>query len=275
MSVQSEAVAARATACELIWVEGPDAAGFLQGLLTNDVAGLASGASCRALLLDNKGHIQADMRVARTATTEFTLVLAPGQGARATALLDEFHFSEDVDIIGPEPFACLTLTGVQHDAITGADLVLSGLVPGTVTSLGAAPIDLNHFDALRVAAGVPLFDVDFTSANLVQEAGLEQATVSFDKGCYLGQETVARVHYRGQVNRRLRGLHLPAPVAPGTAVYAGVRQVGVVTSAAQSEEFGAIGLAILRREVTAGTEVRVDGMDDPAVAIELPFTERS
>jgi tRNA-modifying protein YgfZ len=281
-----DAVAACATACEVIWVEGPDAAGFLQGLLTNDVVGLRSGASCRALLLDNKGHIQADMRVARTAAAEFTLVVASGQGDRVTALLDEFHFSEDVDIIGPEPFACLTVTGVQTDAIVGADLVLSGLVPGTVdavcvdadaivASLGAAPIDANRLDALRIAAGVPLFDVDFTSANLVQEAGLEHETVSFDKGCYLGQETVARVHYRGQVNRRLRGLRLPAPVTPGTAVSAGDRQVGVVTSAAQSEKFGAIGLAILRREVAAGAEVRVDGMDEPAVAVELPFTERS
>ena len=272
--------------CALAWVDGPDAEGFLQGLLTNDVAALDLGASCRALLLDNKGHIQADMRVLRTAPHEFSLVTGSGDGERLVALLDEFHFSEDVDVIGPEPFACVTLTGVVNAPLAGADLVLPGLVPGTtdaigvdaqaiVAAAGATALDPAALDARRIAAGVPLFGVDFTTANLVHEAGLETTTVSFDKGCYLGQETVARVHYRGQVNRRLRGIALGAPAPVGAVIRAGDRQVGVLTSAAVDSEHGPIGLAILRREVDTGGPIQVESVNNSSTAIELPFTEPS
>ena len=97
--------------CELVWVDGPDAASFLQGLLTNDVAALEAGGSCSALILDNKGHIRSAMRVARTGPEAFTLVAAAGDGEPIVALLDEYHFSEDVDIIGPEAFAAVTVAG--------------------------------------------------------------------------------------------------------------------------------------------------------------------
>ncbi len=276
--------AATAGTCELAWVEGPDAEGFLQGLLTNDVAALAVGASCRALLLDNKGHISADMRVVRTGAQDFTLVTGSGHAERLVTLLDEYHFSEDVDVIGPEPFACVTLSGWDEGTVAGADLVLPGLVPGTVDAIGvdatpiiaasgAAAMEPNALQARRIAAGIPLFGVDFTSANLVQEAGLELATVSFDKGCYLGQETVARVHYRGQVNRRLRGVRLAEPGRVGAAISAGDRKVGVLTSVAESTTYGSIGLAILRREVGVDDPLRIEGLDTPASAAELPLQE--
>ena len=278
-------VTALAGTCELVWLEGPDADRFLQGLVTNDVIGLAVGGSCRALLLDNKGHINADMRVIRTGPQDFTLVTGSGHAERLVTLLDEYHFSEDVDIVGPEPFACVTLSDVNQSPIAGADLVLPGLVPGTIDAIGvdagpiiaaagAAPLDAAVLEARRIAAGVPIFGVDFTSANLVQEAGLE-TTVSFDKGCYLGQETVARVHYRGQVNLRLRGVLLGAPVPAGTTVHAGDRQVGVLTSVAESPEHGPIGLAIMRREVGVGDPIRVEGRTELASVVDLPFTERS
>lgn len=280
------AVMALAGTCELVWVEGPDADGFLQGLLTNDVTGLAAGESCRALLLDSTGHISADMRVVRTGALEFTLVTGSGHGEHLVTLLNEFHFSEDVDIIGPEPFACVTLSGVGERSIVGADVVVPGTVPGTVDAIGvdagaiiaaagAGPLRADALEARRIAAGVPIFGVDFTSANLVQEAGLEAAVVSFDKGCYLGQETVARVHYRGQVNRRLRGVLLGAPGPVGAAIHAGDRQVGVLTSVADNPTFGPIGLAILRREVGPGDPLRIEGHSEPARAAEIPFTERS
>lgn len=279
-------VGAVAGTCELAWVDGPDAEGFLQGLLTNDVAVLVPGGSCRALLLDNTGHIHADMRVLRTAAQEFTLVTGVGHGDRLVELLDEFHFSEDVDIIGPEQFACVTLTGPVEATVLGADLVLPGLVPDTtdaigvdadaiITAVGAVALNKTALEARRIAAGVPLFGVDFTTANLVQEAGLEGAAVAFDKGCYLGQETVARVHYRGQVNRRLRGILLGGPAPVGATVRVGDRQVGVLTSVAESPAHGTIGLAILRKEVAAGDPIQVDGVSTSSVAVELPFTEPS
>ncbi len=279
-------VGAVAGTCDVAWVDGPDAEAFLQGLLTNDVAALVPGRSCRALLLDNTGHIHADMRVLRTAPQEFSLVTGSGHGERLVELLDEFHFSEDVDVIGPEPFACVTLTGLVDAPVPGADLVLSGLVPDTtdaigvdagaiIAAVGAVALDATALEARRIAAGVPLFGVDFTTANLVQEAGLEGAAVSFDKGCYLGQETVARVHYRGQVNRRLRGIVLGAPAPAGASIRVGDRQVGVLTSVAESPAHGTIGLAILRREVDLGDPVQVDGLNVSSTSIELPFTEPS
>ena len=280
--MSAAAASALAGTCELVWVEGPDAEGFLQGLLTNDVAALAVGASCRALLLDDKGHISADMRVARTGPQDFTLVTGSGHSERLVTLLDEYHFSEDVDVIGPEPFACVTLSDWDGGPIVSADLVLPGLVPGTVDAIGveaapiiaasgATPMEPSALEARRIAAGIPLFGVDFTSANLVQEAGLELTTVSFDKGCYLGQETVARVHYRGQVNRRLRGVHLGEPGRVGAAISAGDRQVGVLTSVAESSIYGSIGLAILRREVGADTPLHIEGLERPANAVDLPL----
>ena len=279
-------VGAVAGTCELAWVDGPDAEGFLQGLLTNDVAVLVPGGSCRALLLDNTGHIHADMRVLRTAVQEFTLVTGVGHGDRLVKLLDEFHFSEDVDIIGPEQFACVTLTGPVEATVLGADLVLPGLVPDTtdvigvdadaiIAAVGAVALDKTALEARRIAAGVPLFGVDFTTTNLVQEAGLEGAAVAFDKGCYLGQETVARVHYRGQVNRRLRGIVLGGPAPVGATVRVGDRQVGVLTSVAESPAHGTIGLAILRREVDLGASIQIEGLDVSSIVVELPFTEPS
>ncbi len=284
--MSADGIGAVAGTCELVWVEGPDAERFLQGLVTNDVAALAPGESCRALLLDNTGHIHADMRVARTGDGEFSLVTAAGQGERLVALLDEFHFSEDVDLIGPEPFACVTLTGEVAGVAAVADLVLGGLVPGTIDAVGvdagaivaaagATALDPALMEARRIAAGVGLFGMDFTEANLVQEAGLEQIAVSFDKGCYLGQETVARVHYRGQVNRRLRGVMLVAPAQAGAAIHMGGRQVGVLTSTAESPQHGSIGLAMLRREVGPDAALDVDGLSAPVTPVELPFTEPS
>jgi len=283
MSGRAATPVAVAGSCELIWVDGPDAASFLQGLLTNDVATLDPGGSCPALILDNKGHIRGAMRVARTGAEAFTLVTGPGDGETLTALLHEYHFSEDVDVIGPERFAAVTLLGPVPASIAGADLVVAGDVPGTmdaigvdagaiVAELGATAESPDHLEVLRIEAGVPRFGIDFTAANLVQEAGLETTAVSFDKGCYLGQETVARIAYRGRVNRRLRGLVLPGPAAPGSAVRHGGREVGVVTSTAVSRRVGPIAMAMIRNEVEAGAAVEVEGLDGRVNVVELPFT---
>ena len=272
-----------AGSCELIWVEGPDAASFLQGLLTNDVAALSPGESCPALILDNTGHIRGAMRVARTGSQAFTLVSRASEGGRLVALLDEYHFSEDVDVIGPEPFALVTIPGWTARSIAGADLVIAGELPGTtdaigvdadaiVAAVGATAGSAVDLEIQRVEAGIPRFGVDFTTANLVQEAGLEATAVSFDKGCYLGQETVARVAYRGRVNRRLRGLALPAPVPAGGAVRYEGREIGLVTSSVVSPRLGPIALAMIRTDADAGASVDVDGLDGPARVVELPFT---
>jgi tRNA-modifying protein YgfZ len=95
--------------------------------------------------------------------------------------------------------------------------------------------------------------------------------VSFTKGCYVGQETVARLYYRGKPNRHLRGLRFSAPVAPGTALVLGEKEVGRVTSAAVSPVHGPIGLALVRRQAEPGATVATGGGEASAEVVELPF----
>lgn len=266
----------------LVWVEGADAAGFLQGLLSNDVAGLATGASCPALLLDAKGHLQVDPLVYRDGDDAFTLVVEPALADVLAERLERYHFSEALERIGPEPTERVTLAGPAGDLAAAADLVLVGRVPGThelvtadagatVAALGVPEVAAEALEVVRIEAGVPRVGVDTGPTSLVQEAGLERTAVSFAKGCYLGQETVARTAYRGRVNRRLRGLALGAPAPMGTAVSRDGREVGRLASVALSPRLGPIALAMLRREVAPGERVEVAGVDGGARVVELPF----
>ena len=109
-----------------------------------------------------------------------------------------------------------------------------------------------------------------TTATMPQEAGINERAVSFTKGCYIGQETVARLHYRGKPNRHLRGLRLGAPAATGDPVRLGERELGAIGTAVVSPARGPIALAILRREAEPGTTVEV-GESAAAEVVELPF----
>lgn len=275
----------------LVWVEGPDAAGFLQGLLSNEVAGLPTGGATRALLLDAKGRVQADLRVRRDAADAFTLVLDPAAGPLVAELLDRYHFSEDLELIGPEEADTLTLPSASAAVAAGADVVVPSILPGAVeavvddpgaaiAALGLPEAPADALETARVAAGAARVGVDTGPSTLVQEAGLESVAVSFEKGCYLGQETVARARYRGRVNRRLRGLRLAAgPPAPGGRVLLDGREVGRMTSAAEVPGVGPAGLAILRREAEEGATVEVEpGGGGPPVGarvVELPFRPKA
>ncbi len=138
---------------------------------------------------------------------------------------------------------------------------------------GLVPVGHRAFDALRVAVGRPLYGLDFDAGNFPQETGLEAQAVSYDKGCYLGQEVVARIHYRGGVNRHLRGLVFDddRSVDPvGRAVLAGGREAGTVTSATQLAGGGRLGLAILHQRAEPGATVELDD-GGTACVVELPF----
>lgn len=275
------AAAARRRA--LVWVEGADAAHFLHGLLSNDVAALAPGRACRALLLDAKGHLRAELAVHRDDQEAFTLAVEPALGEAVVETLEHYHFSERLELLGPEPAETLVALGAPADIGEVAELVLPGPLPGSlelvVTDPGAALARLGLPEApsealemARIAAGVAVVGVDTGPTSLVQEAGLETTAVSFDKGCYLGQETVARAQYRGKVNRRLRGLALADPPPPaGAPVTLAGREVGSLTSLARTPDLGPIGLAILRREAEPGAAVEVAGT--PATVVALPFPE--
>ncbi|MGZ4326344.1 MAG: CAF17-like 4Fe-4S cluster assembly/insertion protein YgfZ, partial [Solirubrobacteraceae bacterium] len=114
--------------------------------------------------------------------------------------------------------------------------------------------------------------VDLDDTVIPQEAGLNERAVSFTKGCYVGQETVARLHYRGKPNRHLRGLRLSDAASPRDELTFDGRPVGKLTSVALSPRFGAIGLALVRREAPVGSAVAVGDSSVQAEVVELPFS---
>lgn len=265
--------------CDLVWVEGPEAERFLQGTLTNDVAALAPGRSAEALLLDVKGHIRHAMHVHRDGPEAFTLVAAAESGPALAADLEDLHVAEDLEIFADSAQMAVTNAAgaVESDieillrpglrGLVGADPAAVGEALGVPVVQGAA------VEAVRVAAGV----IDPGGAGgrgpLVQEAGLEDVAVSFSKGCYLGQETVARVAHRGHVNRTPRGLRLSGPVATGAAVELEGREVGRVAASVVHPSLGPIAVAILRGEVPDGAEVAVAGAAGaPARVTGLPLS---
>jgi tRNA-modifying protein YgfZ len=124
---------------------------------------------------------------------------------------------------------------------------------------------------VRIESGRPRHGLDLTSSTMPQEAGINERAVSFTKGCYVGQETVARLHYRGKPNRFLRGLRLTAPVEHGAVITLGEREVGTIGSTCVSPAHGPIALALVRREASAGDTVTVGADAIEAEVIELPF----
>jgi folate-binding protein YgfZ len=138
-----------------------------------------------------------------------------------------------------------------------------------LVAAGAVETPQAAAEIVRIESGRPRYGVDVDETVMPEEAGIVDRAVSFKKGCYVGQETVARLHWKGKPNRHLRGLRLSAPVETGAAVTAGDREVGHVGSTAVSPRIGPIALAILRREVSPGDHVRVGDVD--AEVITPPF----
>ena len=133
------------------------------------------------------------------------------------------------------------------------------------------PVSEAVAECLRVERGRPRFGVDLDDTVIPQEAGLNERAVSFTKGCYVGQETVARLFYRGKPNRQLRGLKLSAAAPTGAEISLGDRVVGRLGSVAESPALGSIALALVRREAPPGSEVVVGADQVDAVVVELPF----
>lgn len=232
------------------------------------------GEDLTALLLDNKGHIRDGIIVRRDEPAAFTLVLDGGDGQATATLLHDYHFSEDLEITGPERSdAALVIGG--GSVPPGAELTVAGWIPGTAIALLPQPLAEDDpaeahelAEILRIEAGIPRFGVDTTERTLPHETGLVSRTVSFDKGCYLGQETVARVQYRGGVKRHLRGVRTAVPLEPGALLQADGADVATITSAAVSPRHGAIGLAVVRDD-RVGSALTAGG--EPVVVDELPF----
>jgi tRNA-modifying protein YgfZ len=275
---------------------GADAAQFLQGQVTNDVEALAPGSGCYAALLSHKGKMQADMRILR-GRDWIWLDTEPGALPVVASTVRMYGIGRDV---GAEDVtrarAILSLLGPgAHDALDGAppedeyawvegehglyvstdlgvDVICdAGDAEAVRAALGVEPVSGEAAECLRIEAGRPRFGHDLDAGTIPQEAGLNERAVSFTKGCYVGQETVARLHYKGKPNRRLRGLRLSQPAAPGDVLVLGEREVGRVGSVAESPALGPIALAIVRREAEPGDTVRIGARAAEAEVVELPF----
>ena len=254
----------------IAWVEGPDACDLLHGLLTADIRAVPVGGATRSLVLDAQGHLVARIAVARDDGDAFTLVLDPPPAPDGMAVISAHHVSEDAEVLGPEDTRVLVGTADLAPALVGAgDLQVPGVIPGTIEVLADDPSVMARergiglaadgvLEALRIWTATPAIGVDTSSRTLVQEARLDDA-VSFDKGCYLGQETVARLHYRGHANRRLARIALSGPVPVGTQVTADGREVGTVTSMAEVPGHGWTALATVRREAADHADVDAGG----------------
>ncbi|HEY2535814.1 MAG TPA: glycine cleavage T C-terminal barrel domain-containing protein [Solirubrobacteraceae bacterium] len=187
--------------------------------------------------------------------------------AGAEALPAEEHANVVVEIDGIAVLAARTDAGVDLLCDSAATERLIEALCGR----GARAVSEQAAEIVRVEHGRPRYGIDMDDGTIPQEAGLNARAVSFTKGCYVGQETVARLYYKGKPNRLLRGLRLSEPSTPGAELRLGEKPVGYLSSSVLSPTFGPIGLGLVRREAEIGASVAVgDGADD-ATVVELPF----
>jgi folate-binding protein YgfZ len=164
--------------------------------------------------------------------------------------------------------------GLATDA--GVDLVVERsqreALEERLAANGAAAVSEEAAEILRIESGRPRFGLDIGPESMPAEAGIVDRAVDFEKGCYIGQEPVARLHYRGKPNRTLRGLRLSAPATRGAALRLGEKEVGSVGSSCLSPALGPIALAIVRREASEGETVSVGENGVTAEVVALPFS---
>jgi tRNA-modifying protein YgfZ len=205
-------------------VAGPDAEDYLQRMVSNDVAALTVGDACDALLLTAKARVIAPLRVLRRAGDDFLLLTEPELGERVRAELVRMRFAAKAEIEPEEHESWLVLGGEE---------VLDERPPGD-------EVGHEELERWRIESGVPRWGREIDDRVLPAEAGLDETHISFTKGCYPGQEPIARQRYRGKVNRRLRVLELEGddiPAQDAEIVHEG-RAVGRVTSAVRGLALG-------------------------------------
>jgi len=285
---------------------GADARSFLAGQVTNDTEALVPGAGCYAAFLTPKGKMLGDLRILMVDDDELLLLcervalqglfdlirrfkigfavelhkrtvqqgllslVGPEAravaGARAAGLPEHEHANRRSDIGGAQVLVVATDVGV--DVVCEAEEVDG--VRAALASAGAVPVDGEAAEALRVQRGRPRYGIDLDDTVIPQEAGLNERAVSFTKGCYVGQETVARLFYRGKPNRHLRQLALEGRGATGDEVLLGEKVVGRLGSVAEVPGAGWLGLALVRREVDVGSSVVVGSGGVTAQVLDLP-----
>ncbi len=284
----------------IVRMTGGDRVRFLDGMVSNDVAGLSDGQALPALQLDRKGHVLAELTVVALAR-ELLLDVDAGRGGAVYDLLEKHLVADDVELerredwlhAGFEGPGAAAAAGVPELApgtasldgeliwLAGGDLDPDGVrllgpaaaVEACVARSGLPRLGDEQAEILRVELLQPRFDRDYGERSFPAEAQLEHA-VCYDKGCYLGQEIVARIHARGAVNRLLVQLRADGPVAAGDAILVRGRASGEVTSAVLSPTRGALALGTIKRDhARPGTVVAIGGV--AAVVAGPPLDESS
>lgn len=284
-------------------VHGDEAGEYLQSQLTNDIDLAEPGSGVYAALLNRKARILADMRVLCITAADYLLVLEQEGFQAALEHLDMYRIGRQAEVAEPDPpISVVSLIGpgledrtglvpgpeFQHRQATVAgqqciavsapigdtpafdllieaanvDALLAALASDDVPRVSEEAIEI-----LRIEAGTPRFGHEVGPAVMPAEAGIVERAVNFEKGCYIGQEPVARLHYRGRPNRLLRKLALSAPAAVGATLKLEDRELGALTSSCISPANGALGLAVVRREAEPGTIVEV-GEDGTTAVIQ-------
>jgi folate-binding protein YgfZ len=261
---------------DVIRAHGPDAVTFLQGQLSQDVEALSLDDSRWSLLLEPTGKVAAWLRVTRMGDDELLLDVDAGFGGQVITRLERFKLRTKCEFDAPERWPCVAVRGTIVDDPSARAVVWPGtegvdlLAPQPHVPSGLTVVD--EYERARIEAGVPAMGRELTEATIPVEAGqwLIDASVSFTKGCYTGQELVARIDSRGgNAPRPVRGLRIAGRVEVGAEVTAvDGRGLGAVTSVAPAGE-DTVALAPLPRSVAPPTEVLVDGQ--PAQVVELPM----
>jgi tRNA-modifying protein YgfZ len=278
---------------DVLRVAGPEAIAYMQGQLSQDIDAVAVGSSARSFVLQPTGKVDAWVRVTRIAADEVVVDVDEGHGDALAIRLRRFLLRTKADIDALD-WRAVAIRGPGADEAVTADLGTDTLVapagwpgvegvdvlgPAVEPPVGAPEVDAPAYESLRIRSGVPRMGAELTGNTIPAEAGqwVVDASISFTKGCFTGQELVARIDSRGgHVPRRLRGLVADAGAQPpvGASVVVEGAEVGRVTSAAAAPGGGrALALAYVRRAVTppAVAEVRHGGEALPVTVVDLPM----
>jgi tRNA-modifying protein YgfZ len=296
-----------------IELTGDDRAAFLHSFTTNDIRGLQPGQGCEAFTLDVRGHIVGQLLIFCTPHS-LVLDTVPGQGEKLVRHFDRYLIRERVEIHDrTEDWSELLLAGVEAEQllhelaesvpanrldhqqvqlfnqtvwlrraemagpgsflIAGEQEAIDAVTIGLVAE-GATSCSVEAFEAVRIESGFPWFGRDITEKNLPQEVNRNGLAISFTKGCYLGQETVARIDALGHVNRKLQTVRFSGSAVPpaGAELRLDVKPVGEVTSAAFSPRLGSpLALAYIRRgHESLGTKLESDFGEAEIIASPSP-----
>jgi folate-binding protein YgfZ len=246
MATVTRRIAARPR--DYVRVAGPDAEDFLQRMLSNDV----TQAPCPAMLLTPKARLIAPMVVVRRGDDDFLLLTEPGLGEAVSTALLRARFAAKVEI-APEEHTSVVVLG-EEGGIPNEELGEAGselLDAELATTLSA-----DEVERIRIESASPAWGKELDDTILPAEAGLDETHVSFTKGCYPGQEPIARLHYRGKVNRSLRALEVEGAEA-GDEIRHGDKVVGRITSAVSNRALGYVRVEVPDdAELTVGADAK-------------------